>query len=240
RGSGLEPDAAAVTPVAAIGTSIGDELLAAEADATGTAVAALDEDIDLVDEHAVHRGPWRARRRSDRVGGDAHEARVSAPLELHDSHLSATPLGHDFAGDLGATEGLLARDDLTITVDEQDGLELDRRALFTRQFLDQDDLPGRHAVLLASGRDHGFHSKTFLNWRLRRGSMRPHADVLRQQARGFLSLRASESQAVFMYSASRLRTKSRERWTRDFTAGRLMPSVSAMSGLDRPSTSWST
>src|SRR5215813_4851396 len=50
---GLEPDAAAVTPVAAVGPAVGDVLLAAEADAAGTSVAALDEDIDLVDEHAV-------------------------------------------------------------------------------------------------------------------------------------------------------------------------------------------
>src|SRR5439155_20707351 len=76
RGGGLEPDAATVTPVAAVGTSIADELLAAGADAAGHTGASLDEDSDLVDEHAVHRGPWRARRRSHRVGGDAHEARV--------------------------------------------------------------------------------------------------------------------------------------------------------------------
>src|SRR5207237_3269241 len=83
--SSLEPDAAAVTPVAAVGTTVRHELFAAEADAAGASVAALDEDIDLVDEHAVHRGPGRARRRSHRVGADAHEARVSAPLELHEA-----------------------------------------------------------------------------------------------------------------------------------------------------------
>ena len=59
RGSGLEPDAAAVTPVAAVGATIRHVLLAAEADAAGASVATFDEDIDLVDEHAVHRGPGR-------------------------------------------------------------------------------------------------------------------------------------------------------------------------------------
>src|SRR6185295_13886727 len=53
RGRGFEPDAAAVPAIAAVGTSIRDEFLAAEADAAGTPVAALDENIDLVDEHAV-------------------------------------------------------------------------------------------------------------------------------------------------------------------------------------------
>ena len=46
--------------------------------------------------------------------------------------------------------------------------------------------------------------------------------------------------AVLRYSASCLRTKRRERWTRDFTAGRLIPSVSAISGFDTPSTSCRT
>src|SRR5262249_61501600 len=78
-GRGLEPDAAAVTPVSAVGAAVRDEFLAAEADAAGASVTALDEDIDLVDEHVVHRGPGRARRRSHRVGADAHEARITAP-----------------------------------------------------------------------------------------------------------------------------------------------------------------
>src|SRR5262245_32867085 len=56
RGIGLEPDAAAVTAVAAVGAAIGNEFLAAEAHAAGAPVAALDEHIDLVDEHTVHRG----------------------------------------------------------------------------------------------------------------------------------------------------------------------------------------
>ncbi len=42
------------------------------------------------------------------------------------------------------------------------------------------------------------------------------------------------------YSDRRLRTNSRERCTRDFTPGRLMPSASAMSGSGTPSTSWRT
>src|SRR5262245_37972229 len=62
-GSGLEPDTSAVPTVAAVGTTVRNELLATEADAAGASVAPLDEDIDLVDEHAVvHRGPGRARR----------------------------------------------------------------------------------------------------------------------------------------------------------------------------------
>src|SRR6267378_6336537 len=73
RGIGLEPDGAAVSAVSPVGAAVGDELLAPEAHAPGAPVAALDEHIDLVDEHAVHRGPggppevtpgWSRRSRS--------------------------------------------------------------------------------------------------------------------------------------------------------------------------------
>jgi hypothetical protein len=48
---GLEPDAAAVAPVAAVGSAPGHVLLAPEADAARAPVTSLDEDVDLVDEH---------------------------------------------------------------------------------------------------------------------------------------------------------------------------------------------
>ena len=68
-------DVAAVTAVAAVGTSAGHELLATEADAAGAAVAALDEDVDLVDEHGWRSdGPGGAGR-SGGLLGDAHERR---------------------------------------------------------------------------------------------------------------------------------------------------------------------
>jgi hypothetical protein len=50
-GIGLEEHRAAVAAVPAVGTATRDELLAAKADGAGAAVAALDEDVDLVDEH---------------------------------------------------------------------------------------------------------------------------------------------------------------------------------------------
>ena len=87
-GIGLEPDAPAITAVATVGTAVGDILLPAEADAAGAPVAALDEDIDLVDEHARHRGPggppdvtsgWRRRSRSENLRA-ARTARSRPPL----------------------------------------------------------------------------------------------------------------------------------------------------------------
>src|SRR5262245_23665460 len=130
----------------------------------------------------------------------------------------------------------MARDDQAVPVDEQHGRELDGCALLTRQLLDRDDLPGRPAVLLAPGRDHGFHSADLS---LRATSTRIHQTTRRRLA-STGQRPPARPQAVFMYSASFFLTKRRERCTRDFTAGRLMPSASAMSGLERPSTSWST
>src|SRR2546429_48183 len=57
RGIGFEPDAAAVAAVAAVGAAAGNVLLTAEADTAGAPIAALDENIDLVDEHTHPRGP---------------------------------------------------------------------------------------------------------------------------------------------------------------------------------------
>src|SRR6185369_6632439 len=51
RGIGFEEHGAAIASVAAVGAAAGDELLATEAHAPGAAVAALHEDVDLVDEH---------------------------------------------------------------------------------------------------------------------------------------------------------------------------------------------
>ena len=47
--------------VAAVGAAAGDVLLTPEADAARAAVAALDEDIDLVDEHGVRGRPADGR-----------------------------------------------------------------------------------------------------------------------------------------------------------------------------------
>ena len=49
----LEDDAAAVTAVAPVRAAAGHELLTPEADAARAPVAALDEDVDLVDEHGM-------------------------------------------------------------------------------------------------------------------------------------------------------------------------------------------
>ena len=51
-GDGDEDDVAAVAADAAVGAAPGDVGLAAEADAAAAAVAALDEDLDPIDEHA--------------------------------------------------------------------------------------------------------------------------------------------------------------------------------------------
>src|SRR5690242_3718750 len=56
---GFEKDRAAVAAVTAVGAAAGDELFAAKRDAAGASVAALDEDVDLVDEHRDGRGRRR-------------------------------------------------------------------------------------------------------------------------------------------------------------------------------------
>ncbi len=78
----FEDHAAAVPAVAAVGAAAGDVLLTPEADAARAPVAALDEDVDLVDEHGVAA----ARRR--RIGsggllGDADVLVVALALEAH-------------------------------------------------------------------------------------------------------------------------------------------------------------
>src|SRR5207247_429124 len=49
-GVGFQDHAAAVASVTAVGAPTGDELLPAEAHASGASVTALDEDVDLVNE----------------------------------------------------------------------------------------------------------------------------------------------------------------------------------------------
>src|SRR5207249_5797102 len=85
RGIGLEEHRAAGAAVAAVGTAARHELFAAEGNAAGAPVAALDEDVDLVDEHLGARGPGGdARpRRSGRGGDDAHVAVVAPTSEPH-------------------------------------------------------------------------------------------------------------------------------------------------------------
>src|SRR5262249_40196723 len=62
-GIGLEKDAPPVASVSTVRAAAGNELLSAEADAARTPVAALDEDVDFVDEHQRPRG------RRARLGG---------------------------------------------------------------------------------------------------------------------------------------------------------------------------
>jgi hypothetical protein len=52
-----EDDVAALSPDAAIGASAGDVGLPPEAHATTAAIAALDENLDPVDEHCGRRAP---------------------------------------------------------------------------------------------------------------------------------------------------------------------------------------
>src|SRR5262249_16324448 len=94
-GSGLEPDTAAVTSVAAVGTTVRYELFAAETDAAGASVApphpAIRRLRPPLGERQVSRGrtargargAGRGRGGLDGLGAVAHEARVAAPLELH-------------------------------------------------------------------------------------------------------------------------------------------------------------
>jgi SNARE associated Golgi protein len=71
----------------------------------------------------------------------------------------------------------------------------------------------------AGGHGRGFRRRS----RRRRADPRPDRDQLGRK-----------------YCARRWRRNRRERWTRDFTAGRLISSISAISGFDSPSMSWRT
>src|SRR5262249_1567202 len=88
RGIGLEEHRAAVTTVAAVGPAARDELFSAERDAARAPVAALDEDVDLIDEHLRARvstfgraGQRTPPARSGRAGDDADVPVVAAALE---------------------------------------------------------------------------------------------------------------------------------------------------------------
>src|SRR5215468_2459381 len=82
---------------------------------------------------------------------------VLATPELHDRDLARPALPHDLAPYTRPAKLVGRGEDLAVAVDEKDRGELHRSALVTVELLDVDDLPGRHAVLLASGSDHGFH-----------------------------------------------------------------------------------
>src|SRR3979411_2468491 len=77
-GGGFEEDAPPVAAVAAVAPPARHIRLAAERDAARPTVAALDEDIDLVDEHGRSRG---ARVRLGGLLGDADVLVVALALE---------------------------------------------------------------------------------------------------------------------------------------------------------------
>jgi hypothetical protein len=76
----FEEDAAPVTAVASVGAAARHELLTPEADAARTPVAALDEDVDLVDEHQRTR---ERRALSGGLLGDADVLVVALALEAN-------------------------------------------------------------------------------------------------------------------------------------------------------------
>src|SRR5262245_28028782 len=112
-------------------------------------LCAMLSDLDLRDTHARGRLPVAAV-----------PPIVFPALELHDAYLAPAPLRHHFAGHARLREPVTARDQLAVLVDEQHRGELDLRALVSREMLDGDHLPRRHAVLLAAGRDHRFHARS--------------------------------------------------------------------------------
>src|SRR2546422_8052164 len=89
--------------------------------------------------------------RGRRLAVAAMAAVVLPALELHDQDLPSASLADDLAGDPGALERLGVRDDVAVARHKQHAPELDRRARLAGQLLDRDDLPRRHAILLAAG-----------------------------------------------------------------------------------------
>src|SRR6267142_1066559 len=176
---------------------------------------------------------------------------VLPPLELHHEHLARAALPDDLARHSRRLEAIRSNDDLAVARDQKHGCELHGCALVPRQLLDRDDLAWRHAVLLAPSCDDRFHDRQpslNVNGGKRLsdhtavepvnscpGDFRPAVEPLR--GGDSVYVRAAPS---FMYSDSRLRSSRRDRCTRDFTAGRLIPRVSAISGFDIPSTSCGT
>src|SRR5215510_15603208 len=106
-------------------------------------------DLDLRDAHAGGRLPVAAV-----------SPIVLAALELDDAHLAPAPLRDHFAGHARLRQPVATRDQLAVLVDEQHRGELDLRTLVSRETLDGDDLPRRHAILLAARRDHRFHARS--------------------------------------------------------------------------------
>ena len=85
---GDEPDVAAVAAVAAVGPALGDVGLAAERDGAGTAVAALDVEVALVDEPG-HPGEVRGSALSE-PGYSFGTSRTGSPL-IETDHVVRSP-----------------------------------------------------------------------------------------------------------------------------------------------------
>src|SRR5690242_14915089 len=177
---------------------------------------------------------------------------VLAPLELDDDDLATPADLHHLPDHPGPRQGARLDDGVPVPMEVRDLRELDGRALLGRQPLEPDHLALADPVLLAARHDHGLHDDTSScwtpgksrtpragshNWTTRPGPMSTHGRA-RIESRRAPTGRCQARRPK--YSASRWRRKRRERWIRDFTAGRLMPSSSAISGLGRPSMSWST
>src|SRR3990170_4084089 len=82
---------------------------------------------------------------------------VLSPLELDHEHLGVLLLDDHLAGDPGRLERPGLHGDLAVLVDEQDLLELHRRAPGLAEPLHLDDLARCHPVLLPARRDDRFH-----------------------------------------------------------------------------------
>src|SRR5438034_4530016 len=122
----------------------------------GTADALLvrhmDSDLDVGDAD-----------RGRRLAMPAITTVILAPSEFHHGDLARPALTNDFAGDARRFEHVSARHDLaTVARYQEHRAELDRPARVSGELLDRNDLPRRHAVLLASRCDHGFHRRQVL------------------------------------------------------------------------------
>src|SRR5882724_6783778 len=125
---GPEPD---VEPRLEPRTTLADEPLHAEHLRIRIPAVPRAADALLVSHRALDLDLRDADRRG-RLAVAAVPAIVLPTLELHDRHFPTTTLGHDFARDLGPAERLQTGNDLAITSDEQDGLELDGRTFLAR------------------------------------------------------------------------------------------------------------
>src|SRR5262245_30025290 len=89
----------------------------------------------------------------DRLAMPAMPAVVLAPLELHDLDLLAAALGHDLARHLRRAQPVHRGDHLVVAGDEDHRREGHGLAGGPGQLLHRDHLPGRHPILLATGRN---------------------------------------------------------------------------------------